>query len=133
MQVERDDEREAIARIIDPEAFLTLREIAAERGLDAANPPPGVVLLDPIDGPRNAMRPRCDIALTKAAEILAATALIAKAERVDAMTEAMRRIDALKPVPISDPHAGAQNGKILLQAKSIARNAVSPKGGNSDD
>lgn len=68
-----EQRREAIARIIDPMAFLTLREIAAEAGLDAENPPPGVILLDPIDGPRNAMRERCEAAYAKADAILALT------------------------------------------------------------
>jgi len=71
--VVEEGRREAIGRIIDPEAFLTLREIAAEKGLDAENPPPGVVLLDPIDGPRNAFRERYDAALAKADAILALT------------------------------------------------------------
>lgn len=48
--------------------------------------------------------------------------LIAHIERLE---DGMRRIAALDAVPISDPHAGATNGKALLQAKSIARATLS--------
>lgn len=64
--------RDEIARIIDPEAFKTLREIAAEKGLDAANPPAGVVLLDPIDAPRLSQKENCAAALATADRILVA-------------------------------------------------------------
>ena len=62
--------REEVARIIDSEAFATLREIAAARGLDAANPPVGVVLMDPIDEPLANRADRREAALAKADAIL---------------------------------------------------------------
>ena len=81
LEVIQASTRETIARLIDPEAFRTLREIAAERGLDAENPPVGVILLDPIDGPRKSMEPRCAEAFAKADAILAL--LPADAQLVD--------------------------------------------------
>lgn len=61
---------EAAARVIDPAAFLTVREIAAAQGLDASNPPAGVVIMDDIDTPLANREADRQSALTKAATIL---------------------------------------------------------------
>ncbi len=44
-------DREVLARVIDPAAFKTYREIAAGAGLDASNPPPNVIFPCGIDEP----------------------------------------------------------------------------------
>lgn len=61
----------SIAKIIDPAAFTTLRELASAKGRDAANPPAGVNLGN-IDEPMAVCKPHRAIALDKAARILAA-------------------------------------------------------------
>ena len=48
-------------------------------------------------------------------------ALIAELVR---MGEALRKVEALPIVPIADKDAGAHNGKTLIQAHSIARQAL---------
>lgn len=66
----QDARRERYARIIDPGAFMTIRDIAAARGLDAANPPPGVVVMEEIDTLIPSRQPARDAALAKADLIL---------------------------------------------------------------
>jgi hypothetical protein len=62
--------RERFARIIDPSAFLTLRQVAAAAGLDAANPPAGVVVTSDIDAPIPNREPARETAFAMADAIL---------------------------------------------------------------
>lgn len=63
--------REEIARIVDPEAFTTIRQIAAANGLDAANPPTGVLIMEDIDALIANREPARLSALAKSSAILA--------------------------------------------------------------
>lgn len=42
----------------------------------------------------------------------------------DGLRKALEKVRGLVIVPVSDPHAGAQNGKELIRAKAIARQAL---------
>lgn len=71
MTSDRDTLREAVARIVCPEAFVTLREIAAAAGLDADRPPPGAIIMQDIDAPIANRAPQREAAFVKADAILA--------------------------------------------------------------
>ncbi len=92
--------REAIARIIDPKAWATVREIAAAEGLDAANPPTGVVIFEDIDS----LRPKREAArlesLAKAGTILALTAdRLSLLTRLESEAGGLLREFAQQPLP----------------------------------
>lgn len=63
--------REEIARVIDPRAFMTFRDLCEERGLDADNPPVGVIIMEGIDVPVANRQGDRDKALAKADAVLA--------------------------------------------------------------
>lgn len=44
-----DEQIIAAARVLDPRAFMTLRELCAESGMDVDNPPEGVIFGDKPD------------------------------------------------------------------------------------
>lgn len=61
----------AAARLIDPTAFLTLREIAAAHGMDADNPPKGTVFSEKPDDPLLSHLPRREAAIELAVSVAA--------------------------------------------------------------
>lgn len=67
----RDEARERLARIIDPSAFKTMREVAADNGLNVDAAPACVVFDESVDIPIGNRRSLRVAALTKADAILA--------------------------------------------------------------
>lgn len=66
---------EQLARIIDPEAFKTYREVAAANGLDVDKAPPNVIFPEGVDALIGNREPSRRAALAKAAAIRAALAI----------------------------------------------------------
>lgn len=66
--------REAAARIIDPDAFVTMRQLAARQGLDASKAPPNVIFAEGIDELVGNRQDRREAALGKADAIFALAA-----------------------------------------------------------